>query len=194
MTRTRKAFTLVELLIAVTIMGILASVVISAATSDGTQSLEATARVLGTDLQLARSLAIQHDTEWTVEFDTVSHQYELVHTGSGTPPAPVNPLAGAGEAAGRYVVVLQRLGTTTVGDNGVRLSGAALKTSRTRVTDVTFGPLGGTGPARNEETVVWLTDSNGISTRYIRLTISWVTGQVWIDPPGMFKSADQIFE
>ena len=106
----------------------------------------------------------------------------------------MNPLAGAGAAAGTYVVDLQRLGTTTVGDNGVRLSGAALKTSRTRVTDVTFGPLGGTGPARNEETVIWLTDSNGISTRYIRLTISWVTGQVWIDPPAMFKSADQIFE
>lgn len=194
MTHTRKAFTLVEMLIAVTIMGILASVVISASTSGGTQTLESVARVLAADLQLARSLAIQHDTEWTVEFDTDANQYELIHTGNGTPPAPVNPLATAGAKPGTYVVDLQHLGTTTTGDNRVRLSGAALKSSRARVTNVTFGPLGGTGPARNEETVVLLTDSNGVSPRYVRLTISWITGQVWIDPAAMFQSNDQLFE
>lgn len=194
--RSRQGFTLVEVLIVVGFLAILASMILPAIRASQTQTLDSSARVLAADLRLARSLAIQFNTEWTVEFDLVNNQYELVHTGSGTPPAARNALAGTGEAGGTYVVALDHLGSSRGGSSGIQLAGAALRDARTDVTDVTFGPLGGTGPGRSEDTVIWLTTGSGDDVRYVRMIVSWVTGQVWVDPVGMYDAgdADQLFE
>ncbi len=66
-------------------------------------------------------------------------------------------------------------------DNGVRLAGAALQNSFGSVQDVTFGPLGGTGPLRSKDTLILLIQGTGSQTQAVGLTVSWVTGQVWTD-------------
>ena len=174
---TRKAFTLLETLIAVTLLAILASVVVTASSSAGTQSLESLARVVAADLRLARNQAVQYNSAWTVRFDPDDNAYELVHTGTGNPPQLQLPFATPGDP---YRVELHRLGTVDA-DNGVRLNPLTLKSSGTIVTDVTFEPLGGTGPLRTEDTMITLTRTQGTTTQAVRLTISWLTGRVQLE-------------
>lgn len=178
--KKRTAFTLMETLITVTILGILASVILPAMQSTNTRTLESAARILAADLRLARSLAIQFNTDYTVRFDQQNNVYEIVHTGTGNPPPITNPLA-PNPQDGTYLVELERLGATSSHGNGVSLVAVMLDDSRQPETNVTFGPLGGTGPARSEDTVIWLAKGRPQDVRFVRLTVSWVTGQVWID-------------
>lgn len=181
--KNRSAFTLVELLIVVSLVGVLVSIAVPAFRSHRTQSLESVARILAADLRLARSQAIQFNTEYTVRFDVANNAYELVHTGTGNPPPLRNPLAPVGEEDGPYRVEVGRLGTPTTGNNGIRLVGAVLEASRQTVDEVTLGPLGGTGPTRTEDTLIGLATKPDEGTRFVLLTVSWINGQVWIDPP-----------
>jgi prepilin-type N-terminal cleavage/methylation domain-containing protein len=187
----RNGFTLIEMLIVVVVMGILAAVVIPAFRSSHARSLESTARVLAGDLRLARSQAVQFDTEYTVQFDLAENSYTIVHSGAGSPPALKNPLAPAGQETGPYVVDLDSLGPLGAAGGDIRLAGAALKTSQQDVTDIEFGPLGGTGPARVEDTILWVITGTGDDTRCVRITVSWVTGQVWVDPPRMLPPGSE---
>ena len=182
--RNCAAFTLWETLIVIGIMAIFAAAVIPAMRSTENRAVESSARILAADL----SLAIQHNSEWSIRLDTTNNLYELVHTGSGTRAAPVNLLTGAEENDGRYVVFLDRLGSSVSRAGGVQLAGAVLKDSKTAVNTVTFRPLGGTGSSRSEDTVIWLTVGAGIDVRFVRLVVSWVIGQVWVDRPEMFTS------
>ncbi len=187
----RRGFTLVELMIVVVIMGILAAVVIPSFRSSHAQSLESMARILAADLRLARSQAVHFDTDYSVQFSLAGNSYEIVHTGAGSPPALKNPLAPAGQETGPYIVDFDQLGSLGIAGGEVRLAGAALKTTQANVSDVTFGPLGGTGPARSDDTILWVTTGSGNDTRCVRITITWVTGEVWVDPPRMLPPGSE---
>lgn len=177
----RFGFTLFEILIAISALAILAAVVLPSFQSVDAQALESLARVVAADLRLARNEAIRHNTNYTVRFDHNTNSYEIEHTGSGSPPALRNPFAPPGTPDGVYQVELGRFGPTRAQSSGVRFAGAALADSLQTVTEVTFGPTGGTGPSRSEDTIIFLNSGSGTSTKSVRLTISWVTGQVWID-------------
>lgn len=175
----RRAFTLVEMLIVVGIMAVLATLAVPAVQSWTSQPLESVARVTASDLRLARSYAVQFNTEFTVRFDVSANAYEIVHTGSGDPPRPRNPLAGAGEQDGRYRIELDRLTPATA--RPIRLAGAVLAPSGETVEEIRFQPSGGTGPHRNEDTLIRLASGSGAEMRTVQLRVSWVTGQVWKD-------------
>lgn len=187
----RPGFTLIEVLTVIVVMGILASIIIPAFRSTHAQSLESTARVVAADLRLARSQAIQFDTQYAMQFSLAQNSYAIVHTGSGSPPVLRNPLAPAGQEAAGYVVDIDQLAPAGTEAGEIRLGGAALKTSQTDVSDITFGPLGGTGPTRSEDTVIWLTTGNGNDTRGVRMVVSWISGQVWVDPPMMLPPGSE---
>lgn len=191
----RAGISTAEVLVSVAVIATLAAVALPSLAPAETARLEGAARILAADLAYARSLAVQFNTQYALNFDLANNRYDLVHAGPGPAPAAlVNP-RGAGDAAGTsYRVTIDRLGETGRGNNGVRLAGAALATSQANVPGVTFGPLGGTGPTRTENTVIWLTAGTGSTTRYVRITVSWVTGQAWVDPPEMLTNPRQLFD
>jgi prepilin-type N-terminal cleavage/methylation domain-containing protein len=187
--RRRAGFTLVELLLLLTIMGIVASIAIPSMQSTGDYTVEAAARIVAADLRLARSLAVEYNTDWTVTFDHTVNIYELSHTGSGTIPVPDNPRARPGDPSGRYVVCIDRLAVSPRAGESLSVGSVEYGPTPTATNHVTFGPLGGTGPQsgssadRAEDTVIWLTIADGDSQRSVPLTVSWVTGQVQIGDP-----------
>lgn len=178
----RAGISLFEILVTVAVLAILAAIVMPAFRSMEAQSLESLARLVAADLRLARNQAIQHNTEYSVQFNIGNNSYQIVHTGTGTPPPLRNPSAGGGTVDGDYTVELSRFGPTRNQSSSVRLVGVATADTNTAKTDVTFGPIGGTGPARSEDTVIWLSYGSGAEARSVRLTVSWITGQVWIEP------------
>lgn len=191
----RRAFSMIELLTVVGIVGILAAVVVPSLAGSSTQKLESAARILAGDLQYARQLAIQYDTLWGLDFDLTRNRYELKFRGAGTPPVMPRNSRAAGDAPGAaYVVDLGKLGESTVGNSGVRLAGVALQNSQQPAASITFHELGSTAPSRSQDTVIWLTHGAGPQTKYVRLTVSWVTGQVWVDRPAMFTTHNALFD
>ena len=192
---SRRGFTLFEVLITTGIMAILGAVIVASMAPEGGMNLEAAARILVSDLTYARSLSIQYNTKWAVQFDAANNRYNLVYAGTGAQPVLLTNSRAAGDApSSTYQVNLASQGASTVGTNGVTFAGAGLQGTTTMVTDVTFGPLGGTGPTRTQDTVIWLTTGTGSSTQYVRLTVSWVTGQVWVDRPSMFTTSAAVLQ
>ncbi len=191
----RRAFTLPEVLIVVSILGIAASVAVTASSAFSSQPLQSASRILAADLRLARSLAIQHNTEWAVQFNFAENSYELVHVGSGNPPAVVNPLDPTSRITGKYLVDFDEVSTSSFSGAPISIGGAALLSERTRTAEVVFRSRGGTGPVVSQDTVIWITQNSGNDIRYVRLVVSWVTGEVFVEPASLFGAniADDIF-
>jgi prepilin-type N-terminal cleavage/methylation domain-containing protein len=183
-----RGYTLVEMLIVIVIVSIVATVAIPAMSSAPAAGLKAAGRVFASDLRLAAELAVQYGTDYSIDFDVARNRYQLRHTGTGSPPALQNPQAPPGTPIGMYLVELGPFGGNGKNLNGLRLIGAELKTSNQSVTNINFGPLGGTVPSRPEDTEIWLQRGTGGQSEYLRLTVSAVTGQVWFDQPTTYPS------
>jgi len=176
----RRGFTLVDSLCVVVILAILTSIMMPTLESTQVPTLESAARVLAADLKLARSQAIQFNTTWSMQFDLAENSYDLVHTGSGAPPPLRNPLTAASDTSDVYHVEIGHRGFTGRNNLSARLTSVTLDVSDDDVTEITFGPLGGTGPARAEDTLIQLEVPAGRRSRVLQMRVSWVTGQVWI--------------
>lgn len=175
----RRGFTLIEMLIVIMIIAILASASMISTETGGSLSLDATARIIAADLRLARNHAIKFNTKYTVQFDLNAQSYEILHTGAGSLPVPKDHLAGSAVDSSKYVRTLQNQSLNMPEQVTLRL--IKLKTSRSNVTDLEFGPMGGTGPDRNEDTMIVLTSTKNGTTFYIPITVSWITGQAWVE-------------
>ena len=171
-------FTLVEMLIVVTIVGLMASMVLPTLSStSGAVSLEAMARTLSADLRVARQMAVQYNTSYSVTWNLLDNSYIAAPTNSSTSPEVVNPLS---HGTSGTTIDFDQFSAGRTGQSHVVIGGAALKTSKTAVTNIVFGPSGGTGPSRTQDTVIWLQEGTSSNRRCILLTVSWITGAVTV--------------
>jgi prepilin-type N-terminal cleavage/methylation domain-containing protein len=184
----RRGFSLVELLTVMTVIGILATIAVPAMSNGSNFGLKAAGRVLASDLRMASDLAVQYGTQYTITFDLTKNQYQLTLTGPGNPPTLQNPQAPPGTPAGTYLISIGLIDGNTTDSNGVRLLGAKLKTGGQSVTNISFGSQGGTGPTRTDDTEIWLIDGPTWNPQYLRLTVTAITGQVWVDRPTMYPA------
>lgn len=187
-TSGRRGYSLVEMLIVMTVIGILATIAIPVASSASSNGLKSAGRVLASDLRMASDLAVQYGTQYTVTFDWARNEYQVTLSGPGNPPLLHNPYAPAGTPAGTYNVSIGQIDGNNTDSNGVRLLGAKLKAGGQSVTNISFGSLGGTGPARTDDTEIWLIHGPAWNPQYLRLTVTAITGQVWMDQPKVYPS------
>ena len=172
----RDGFTQVEMLIVVTIVGLLASVVIPTLSStSGAVSLEAMARTLAADLRVMRQAAVQYNGTFAVTFDLANNSYTVKQLDSGGAPALVNVLSPGSSG---NTISLDQFGAGRMHQSHIVIGGAALKVSKSSVADVAFNSTGSTGPGRTQNTVIWLSEGQGQNRRCILITVSWITGVV----------------
>ena len=148
--QTSAAFTLVELLIVIALMGIVAALALPSLSPAIHDQLEGAAQVISHDLAYARGLAVANNSSYRLTFDFSANQYVLRHSGAN--PAldslPANPFQAPGGDPTQYVVSLDELAML-----GGQVQLAAVGTTGARPspqTDLEFGPLGATVRRRSD--------------------------------------------
>ncbi len=172
--RKHAGFTLLELLLVITIIALLTAIVLSRGEETAFDQLRSTAQIVSTELSFGRGLAMANNTKYKFTFDTTLNRFILQH--SGTNPA-FNQLPGMlfrspSDTQYQYVVNLKELPHT-----GPALQIAAVTTtgsSPQRVSDIEFTPLGST--TRTDGTAIWLMAGSGLNAKYITVTVDPVIG------------------
>jgi prepilin-type N-terminal cleavage/methylation domain-containing protein len=177
--RRSAAFTLLELLLVMAIIGFLAAIVLPSLQPAVYDQLRSTAQILATDLSYARSLAVANNDNYRITFDLAGNTYTMTHSGAN--PAlntlPWTPFSSSTDTPTQHIVNLGNL--PHVGPL-VRLSAVATSgTTYQSVTTVEYGSLGQT--IRADPTMVWLMAGAGTSRRYISLQVDPVTGLVQVN-------------
>lgn len=168
------AFTLVELLIVIVLVGVMASLAIVASSSTATEHLRWAAKVVAAELDYARGLAIGTNSQYRVEFDVAGNRLMLRHSGADSTldALPQTPFRRSDDPPDRQYLRLDELpGLATP----VRLLGAQTKVAiAPQVGFMEFGPYGET--AHHSDTIIWLTHGRGEAQRYIPVAVDHLTG------------------
>lgn len=176
--RPSAGFSLIELLLVISLMAILAGLVLPSSNPSIHDQLQSTARIMAADLAYGRSLAVTHGSYYRFQFDLDQSRYLLEHTGANPvlDTLPDSPFRNPEDPPNQHVVCLEdlpRLGPTVHIDT-VAVTG----NSPQHIDDLEFGPLGQT--TRSGYTRIWLSAAEGPAKRYISLYVNPVTGLVTI--------------
>ena len=172
--RPHAGFSLLELLIVITIMSIMAGLIAVNSTTNTGDQLQGTAEIVAGEIAYARSLAVTNNDKYLLTFDAVNSQFALTHSGTNAAlgTLPTTAFRSPQDTATQHVVAfeaLPNLGTA------VHLLGVLTMSSLpATATTLEFGPLGETTSA--DPTVVWLTAGSGDNARYLAITVNPVTG------------------
>lgn len=175
---SRKALTLVELLLVIALLGAVVGALLPSFRPAVNEQLASTAQTIAADIMYCRDLAVGNSSQYTLTFDTANDRYWLEHTGSNPSldDLPPQPFSGSGSTATRHVIDLAELPFLA---EPVRLIAAESVGSTTQsVTSLEMGPLGET--TRSEPTRVWFGCGSGNDELYIFVEVDPVTGLVEI--------------
>ena len=172
----RRGVTLIEVLLVVTLMGILIGMVMPRFDPGVADQLQSAAMVLTADIDYARGLAVSNSSLYSITFEPTGNRYLIYH--SGTNPAletlPKSPfLTDANDATYGPVQIADFDELLQMGPPVSLFTVRRLSTQAT-ITSVEFGSLGNT--TLNDVTVIWLTCGQGSAQRYLPISISPITG------------------
>jgi prepilin-type N-terminal cleavage/methylation domain-containing protein len=177
--RRSPAFTLIEVLIVISLMGILAATIIPNVNPSMREELYAAAEVIEADLAWARTLAVTNNSTYRVTFSTTLHQYDIQHSGSRTAlnTLPVTPFTPAASTATKYLVQLTSLTEVSL---PIELAGVqTLGSSVQNVTTLEFNSLGAT--TSTADTKIWIATGNSPERRYLGVRVNHATGLTWVE-------------
>lgn len=162
----RRAYTLVELLITITVLGIAAAVAVPMMGNSGVLRVQAAVRTLVADLSAAQSDAIALQQGRAVAFDLANNRWSIVAVRGTTLNAATDTLQTTS------------LGTNNSDFGGAALSNASFGTGQTLIFDEMGSPVttpGGTTPA----------DTGFVTIRgggqLFRVNIEAYTGRIFIE-------------
>lgn len=176
----QRAFTLIELLIVLSLMAMLAGLVLPKTAATLEDQLQSMAQTMAADLAYARSLAVTNNSRYRVTFQFSENRYVLEHAGSDPTlqTLPASAFRNPSDPPDKYIVDLDELPQLGV---PVRIVAAATYgSSIAPASRVEFGPLGDT--AATSFTLIWLGAGTGAARRYYVIAIHPVTGLVLADP------------
>jgi prepilin-type N-terminal cleavage/methylation domain-containing protein len=180
----RRGYSLVELLIVISLMGILAAILLPRFEPSLHDQLQGAAQIISADLNYARNLAVTNNSKYRVGFKRAENAYFLQHSGTNSllnvlPQTPYRNAADTPTTQATYLADLPRLGTV------VEVWG--VKTGSGSVSDtgnVEFNALGGL--ESGQIITIWLAAGAGDARRYQSLTVAPATGIVSL---GTFQAA-----
>ena len=173
-TGRRRAYTLIEMLIVITLMGILTAILLPKFEPSTYEQLQGASQIIAADLSYARSLAVTNDSQYTLTFSASDNAYTLRHTGANNlldvlPKSPYRSAADSPDSQETKLEDLPHLGAS-VEIVGVRVGSNALLS----IGQIEFSSLGGLSVA--QPVTIVLACGQNTSRRYLPITIAPVTG------------------
>jgi prepilin-type N-terminal cleavage/methylation domain-containing protein len=171
---SRRAFSLLELLLVVLVMGILASIVLAEFQPNLQNQLESVAQIAASELDFARGLAVNFGSKYEVTFDKTQNRIVVEHSGDNTAldTLPPNPFQAPGGSATQRVTDFDDLPQLGAKVKLHRI--VTVATSWTDVSKLEFTLLGST--TSSASTLIWLTAGSGKNQRYLQVSVDPVTG------------------
>ena len=148
--RNKRGYTLIEVLIVVTIMGLAAAIIVPNMMQGGTLGVQAGARMIIADLLFAQNEAMAQQSTRRIVFDTTTNSYRVEKYDSSATAwvLEFNPSKGMGDNQQNYEVSFDDDGRF----NGIEIVSADFNGSSTLEFDDTGNPSsGGTIQLRFEE-------------------------------------------
>lgn len=174
----QQGFSLIELLIVISLISILAGLALTRLEPSIHDQLQAAAQVVASDLAYARSLAVANNSSYRITFDTDADRYVLTHSGTNLAldRLPSSPYRRPDDPPDEQSTDLSRLPLVS---GSVDLM-AVVTSSDPPVTvfDLEYGPLGET--TRADGTTLWISSGQGDVQRYISVAMDPITGLAWI--------------
>jgi prepilin-type N-terminal cleavage/methylation domain-containing protein len=174
-----RGITLIEVMLAVTVLGIVAAMAVPSFEPDVATQLDAFAQIVASDLMAARDLAVSNNSNYRLTFERNENRYRLEHV--GTNPAlnnlPATIFPNRADTTTKHYTDLDDLPRLGI---GVHLSAVELgAVPATSTATLEFGPLGAT--SQSVGTTVWLTAGSGSSQRYLAVRVDPATGIATVD-------------
>jgi prepilin-type N-terminal cleavage/methylation domain-containing protein len=172
--RPSAGFSLTELLLVVTLIGIFAAVLLPNANPSLYDRLQGAAHLVSSDLAYARGLAVTNNGTYRVTFDFTNDRYVLQYSGSN--PAlnnlPFSPFRLSTDAPTQQTTDFHDLPGL---GGGVSLAAVGTTANPAQpLSQIEFGPLGQT--TQTAPTVIWLSAGSGTAERFISVSVNPVTG------------------
>jgi prepilin-type N-terminal cleavage/methylation domain-containing protein len=171
-----RGYTLIEMLIVISLMGVLAALLLPRFEPSTYDQLQGAAQIISADIAYARNLAVTNDSHYSLTFDRATNSYTLRHTGHNNllDVLPITPYRHSGEAPDAQVTYLEDL--PHLGPRveliGVSKGSGSVSTSST----LEFNSLGGLEGA--QPVTIWIACGEDDSRRYLSLVVAPVTGLV----------------